>query len=421
MLRSVYHLENPIQPYAWGSRTAIPEILGLPTPSATPAAELWMGAHPKAQSKVLLPDGTTTLGELIQADPVAFLGRETVERFGPNLPYLFKILAAAAPLSIQAHPNRSQAKDGFERENRIGIPMDAPERNYKDPNSKPECICAITPFWAMRGFRDIPGICDYLKKYCPETGHELGENLLKRQRVNNLRRFFEDLMRMTGDRKQRLIEETVASSQGKFRGEPVADWVVRLSNAYPGDIGVLSPLFLNTICLNPGEAMFLPAGELHAYLEGVGIELMANSDNVLRGGLTPKHVAVDELIRVLTFSAGEPERLTPRPVSETEAVYPAPADAFRLSVIRTREGISHQPTGKRGGDLLLLLRGEAVIHTQKPAGEFAVARGQSVFIPAATGSYAIEGDAEIYRAGVPIDKPGWKNNLTFQDPVSTNG
>lgn len=404
MLQAIYPLENPIQPYAWGSRSAIPKILGLPSPSDEPAAELWMGTHPKAPSRVITPGGALSLTELIRGQPEACLGRDTLRDFGPDLPYLFKILAADAPLSIQAHPDGAQAAEGFDRETQAGIPLDAPERNYRDPNPKPECICALTPFWAMRGFRRVDDIGDLFMQYCPDAGQPLMNCLKSVSPAEGLREFFKQLMSLTEDVQKQLIAEVLSHIEKPGVSDSVSRWVDRLSEAYPGDIGVLSPLFLNTLRLEPGEAMYLPAGELHAYLEGVGVELMGNSDNVLRGGLTPKHVDVDELVRVLTFASGPPAVLTAQQVSATEWTYLTPADAFSLSIICIRHGTPHATEAKRSAEILLVLEGRATLHTQGPDSELTIGRGQSVFIPAATQSYSIEGESRIYKASVPLER-----------------
>ncbi|MFZ7125733.1 MAG: mannose-6-phosphate isomerase, class I [Desulfobacterales bacterium] len=398
-----YHLDNPIQNYAWGSRSAIPEILGLPSPADEPMAELWMGTHPKAPSTVRTPDGDVPLGRLIADSPEPILGAETVHRFGAELPYLFKILAAAAPLSIQAHPDAVQAASGFEDENRRGIPLDSPKRNYRDPNPKPECICALTPFWAMRGFRAPDAIRENLDRFCPREGERLIDALdTGRTASDSLRRFFENLMKADGDWKPRAIQEAVSSCRQHRADDAAAEWVVKLSDAYPGDVGVLSPLFLHTFRLEPGDAMFLPAGELHAYLEGVGIELMGNSDNVIRGGLTPKHVAVEELMRILTFGSERPEVLDPHPISETESEYPTPATQFKLSVIRVSGKTAHRSSRSRSVEILLVVNGTCRIESKSPGGEDELIKGDSVLIPAATAAYALKGNAVVYKASVPI-------------------
>ncbi|MCP3954606.1 MAG: mannose-6-phosphate isomerase, class I, partial [Desulfobacterales bacterium] len=273
-------LKNSVQEYAWGSKTAIAELLGQPDPSPVPQAELWMGAHPKAPSLVMTPDGDIPLNDFIADDPETVLGAATARRFENRLPYLFKILAAARPLSIQAHPDLEQARQGFERENRIGIDIKAPERNYRDASHKPECICALTDYWAMNGFRECRDIARRLQTLCPVTLKAIIDRTLLTDGSGDLRRFFEAVMTLETGTCRRVISEAMETLQTPPENDDVAIWINILQSVYPYDIGVLAPAILNLVCLKPGQAMYLPAGQLHAYLKGVGIELMANSDNV---------------------------------------------------------------------------------------------------------------------------------------------
>ncbi|MCB2148000.1 MAG: mannose-6-phosphate isomerase, class I, partial [Deltaproteobacteria bacterium] len=329
----IYRLENVVQPYEWGSRTAIADLLGQPSPAPEPQAELWMGTHPKGPSMVVAGDRKFPLQQLIDRHPVGILGRDVSMRYGTALPYLFKVLAAARPLSIQAHPGKRQAVEGFSRENREGKAMDAPDRNYRDDNHKPEIICALTPFWGLNGFRPAAAVVDLLAPVCPTALRDAFQDL-KRRQGKGVRNFFEAMMRLTTEKRK------VAAREVLNKAGPLADtslpcqWMVKLASAYPGDMGVLSPALLNLICLEPGQAMFLPAGQLHAYLDGVGIELMANSDNVLRGGLTPKHVDVPELLSVFRFEETPIKILEPVTVGPAESGYDCPAEEFSLTVIR---------------------------------------------------------------------------------------
>jgi mannose-6-phosphate isomerase len=289
-------LKNTIQEYAWGSPKAIPDLLGRRNPGNKPQAELWMGAHPKATSLVQYHGQWVSLLDLINKNPLDVLGKNAAKNFNNKLPYLFKVLAAAKPLSIQAHPNLNQAREGFQRENAQRIPLDAPHRNYRDANHKPECICALTQFWALSRFRRISGILSYLKKVCAHGLDAEIDNLKQQPTSDGLKRFYTALMTMDADRQNRIVAQALEQAQRFEAEDPVFNWMLKIADDYPKDIGVLAPILLNLICLEPGQALFLDAGELHAYLEGLGIELMANSDNVLRGGLTPKHVDVPELV-----------------------------------------------------------------------------------------------------------------------------
>ena len=395
-------LKNTIQEYAWGSTQAIPDLLGQRNPGNKPQAELWMGAHPKAPSLVQYHGQWVSLLDLINKNPVEVLGKNAAKNFNNKLPYLFKVLAAAKPLSIQAHPNVYQAREGFERENAQGIPLNAPYRNYRDAHHKPECICALTPFWALSRFRRISGILSYLKKVCAH-GLDAEINNLKQQPTSDgLKGFYTDLMTMDADRQNRIAAQALEQAQRFEAQDPVFSWMLKIAADYPNDIGVLAPILLNLICLEPGQALFLDAGELHAYLEGLGIELMANSDNVLRGGLTPKHVDVPELLRVLKFEDQDVFFLKPQEVVPNEFVYPSPAKEFELSVITLNSGAQYQSPAQRSVEILICTRGIVTLTDYGNQTETQLQQGVSALIPAAVERYAIKGEGTCYKAAVPI-------------------
>jgi len=285
-------LRNPIREYAWGSRTALAELLGQPSPSAQPQAELWMGAHPVAASDVRCDSHWVPLGDWIRRDPEAVLGPEVARRFAGELPFLLKVLAAAQPLSLQAHPDAARARAGFERENAAGIALDAPQRCYRDPSPKPELVCALTPFAALCGFRPIDDIVAQVDGLRARHLAGLMEPLRRDRSRENLRGFYRGLMELAASEAAEAVAEAVEAAASGYGDPEVRSWLRELGEAHPGDPGVLSPLFLNLLELRPGEALFLPAGELHAYLRGTAVEIMASSDNVLRGGMTEKHVDV---------------------------------------------------------------------------------------------------------------------------------
>ena len=399
-MKDIKVLTNVIHEYAWGSHTAIPELLGLQTPSDKPMAELWMGAHPKSPSKTDMNGAMVTLAELIKENPKDTLGNYAYNKFGSRLPYLFKVLAAGKPLSIQAHPNARQAQEGFERENRRAIPLDAGNRNYRDANHKPEYICALTDFWALCGFRRVEETLSYLADVCPKSLQRQRDDLTSRPDGSGLKGFFSSLMTLPGEDQQRAVEEAAGRSKRLGSKSPVFEWIVKLYHDYGCDIGVLSPIYLNLVCLKPGEALFLNAGELHAYLHGTGIELMANSDNVLRGGLTPKHVDVPELIRILTFEEKELEIIVPDAVSALEKVYPRKAEEFLLSVISIKTGDRYTASPNRTAEILLCVSGQALVSGEGSAGAVAVGKGASVFVPASAGRYSIKGEATMYKAAI---------------------
>ena len=380
--------------------TAIPELLGQEATTSRPQAELWMGAHPKAPSLVNLNGEWRSLLSLIEEDPEGVLGEAAAKEFHGRLPYLFKVLAAERPLSIQAHPSREQAQAGFRRENELGIPLDAPERNYRDDNHKPELICALSDFWAMCGFREVRDIITLLERACPETLAEEIAILQRQPDSVGLKQVYHSLLSLTQDRKRLVVEEAVRSARST--GSPEYEWLVKLADEYPGDIGVLSPLLLNLVCLKPGQAMFLPSGVLHAYLHGVGIELMANSDNVLRGGLTPKHVDVPELLKVLRFKEGVPEILAAIEMSSGGRSFTTPAEEFVLSVISLKSDVSYSSLGEKGIEIALCTEGEGTI--RDGVGDYVIVlkKGTSIVIPASVMGYEIRGDLTLYKAGVPV-------------------
>jgi len=397
----IFFLKNPVQEYAWGSKTAIADLLGGSAPTDTPQAELWMGAHPKAPSRVLLPDGAINLDRFIAADPAGVLGAETAARFENRLPFLFKVLAAAKPLSIQAHPNLKQAREGFARENAAGIDISAPDRNYRDANHKPECICALTDFWALNGFRDSGDMARQLTALCPRTLHELVARTLPENAAPDLRALFSAFLSLDADAGRDIIDEALTSLDTQPEMDAVGRWVKALQKEYSYNIGVLSPAMLNLVCLAPGQAMDLPAGQLHAYLEGVGIELMANSDNVLRGGLTPKHVDIPELMRVLNFEATTLDVLAPATVSATERVFRTTAHEFELSVITAKPERPHSNEQRNAVQILLCTDGRATVTRANDPNEMTVQKGSCLLIKAAATAFQIVGTATFYKAAVP--------------------
>jgi mannose-6-phosphate isomerase len=340
------------------------------------------------------------LNALIERYPREILGESAVRRFGPHLPFLFKVLAAAEPLSIQAHPDRDQARAGFDRENRAGISLDAPHRNYRDDNHKPEVICALTPFWGMNGFRPFDDLHRQLTRFCPESlAAPLG---LSPGTVppQDLKRLFNHILALKGREKELVIAQALEHARTKGADDPIARWLLKLEAAYPGDIGILTPIILNLVRLEPGQAMFLPAGQLHAYLEGTGIELMANSDNVLRGGLTPKHIDREELLRVLDFAPTETCIMSARAVSRSEVFYPTPAEEFSLSTINVTPGTAHEAPAEHGVEILLVTGGATTLESAR-TGNLPLSRGESVLVPAAAGAYRLVGRAEVFKATVP--------------------
>ena len=331
-------ITNTPRPYAWGSTTAIAQLLGHEA-SGSPEAELWLGAHPGSPSVILDPTqtgGATTLDEWIAADPQTTLGRFAASG---RLPFLLKVLAAGSPLSLQAHPTLEQARAGFARENARGIALDAPQRNYKDAFPKPELIYALSPsFDALCGFRPLEevralllaliGASLSLEDPQPQPLEDLLDSLWGSDVA--LTETFEWLIgQRTGV--ATLVSLVVTLAQRGVAGyEPEMATVVQLAANFPGDPGIVISLLLNRVTLAAGEALYLPAGNIHAYLGGLGVELMAASDNVLRGGLTPKHIDVPELLDVLDFTPVAVPYLQSTSPSEGVAAFTPDVSDFEL-------------------------------------------------------------------------------------------
>ncbi|MBY4837184.1 mannose-6-phosphate isomerase [Pantoea sp. DY-5] len=367
-------LNNSLQNYAWGSKTALTELYGIENPQGLPMAELWMGAHPKSPSNVEVNGEVRSLREVIDADKVAMLGKAVAERFG-ELPFLFKVLCADQPLSIQVHPSKAAAEQGFARENAAGIPLSAAERNYKDANHKPELVYALTPFQAMNGFRELHEIVSMLE---PVAGaHPQIAHFLENANEGNLAKLFATLLSLQDDAKSRAIG-VLKSALNAREGEP---WqtIKSIATDYPDDSGLFSPLLLNVITLQPGEAMFLFAETPHAYLKGVALEVMANSDNVLRAGLTPKFIDIPELLANLKFQAKPAATLLTQPQRDGETLnFPIPVEDFAFAI----HGLSAAPQAlaQNSAALLFCIEGQAVI--EKSGQQLVLKPGESCFVAA---------------------------------------
>ena len=389
----MYEIENVLRDYAWGSTTAIASLLGRQE-SGRPEAELWIGAHPDSPSVAHVPeDGTRSpLDALISSDPQHFLGAESISAFGPRLPFLAKILAAAQPLSLQVHPSLDQAREGFARENEGGLDPHAPNRNYKDDNHKPEMIFALTPFEALCGFRRAAETRKILQHVAgsfpdgqqpPAIVRALLDDLAGPDEGAGLRRAFERLI--TGG--QGVAEETALVVAALLSGAPLEPYqaelgtVISLNEKYPGDPGVLISLLLNRISLKPGEAVYLPSGNVHAYLHGLGVEVMASSDNVLRGGLTPKHVDVPELQRTIDFRPVAVPMLEAEKTVLDQELFRPPFKEFQLQRIELGPDSGPVPLAQAGAAVVIVVAG--AVYLDSPKGDLQLSRGGSAFIPAA--------------------------------------
>ncbi|WP_448856000.1 mannose-6-phosphate isomerase, class I [Corynebacterium camporealensis] len=394
-------LNSASRHYSWGSRTMIPELIGEPK-ADRPLAELWYGAHPAAPSTV----GEEPLNALIDAAPDTQLGQRVQADFGDRLPFLMKLLAAEEPLSLQAHPSKAQAEEGFARENEQGIDLSASNRNYKDDNHKPELIVALTEFYAMAGFRPLAQTRELFDALdCPDLARYQamlveGEDA----ESDNLRTLFTTWITIPSANRKQLINAIVDAAQKLLENLPADDWkaqvlgtIIDLDERYPDDVGVLGALLLNHIVLQPGEALFLAAGKLHAYVHGMGVEIMANSDNVLRGGLTPKFVDVPELVKVLDYVAIKDPRIhtqtgtSARVENGTCRAYPVPVDDFRLDCLEL-EANGTAAVAHDGPLVLLNTAGE----TELTSGENTetLRPGQAVWVPASDGEVTVNATAK---------------------------
>lgn len=378
-------LHPTVQHYAWGSLDGLARVLGR-APSGRPEAELWLGAHPHGPCRV---EGGASLEDVVAAAPEAALGAEVLARHGPQLPFLFKVLSAGAPLSLQAHPSLAQARAGFAREEAAGIPRDDGRRSYRDANHKPELLVALTPFSALCGFRAAEDTRARLAVLGLDAG-PLGERGLKA--------WCQWLWGLGPAEVRALVAALERACAAPPPGlEAECRWLAVLAGQYPSDAGVLVAVGLHLVELPPGRGLFLAAGTLHAHLAGTGLEVMAASDNVLRGGLTPKHVDVPQLLEVVHFAAGAPALVEARPsVAPGEWVYPAPAAEFRLSRCEVEGGLT---LPRRGPDVLLCLEGEV------SALGLTLTRGQAAFAAHAEGPLGLAGRGVVWRS--TVGGPSW--------------
>ncbi|HEX7660857.1 MAG TPA: mannose-6-phosphate isomerase, class I [Pseudonocardiaceae bacterium] len=382
-------LRNAIRPYAWGSRTVIAELQGRESPAPHPEAELWMGAHPDDPSTVIAPDGgERSLLDLIEADPVGQLGENCARQWGNRLPFLLKVLAAEEPMSLQAHPSAAQSREGFAREEAAGVPRQAPNRNYPDPCAKPELVCALSEFHVLAGFRDPRRTVALLEALDAPRLRPYVALLAGQPDANGLRGLFTTWITLPTAVYDSLLPEVLDAcvrhvrEHGQFALE--CRTILELGELYPGDPGVLAALLLNRLVLKAGEAVYLAAGNLHAYLRGTGVEILANSDNILRCGLTPKHVDVPELLRVVDFSNGDMPVLRGEEVARHLFSYHTDAPEFTLSRLEwdyapgDRDAVElHDP----GPQMLVCTAGTVLL--RGPDGcELKLGRGESAWVPA---------------------------------------
>jgi mannose-6-phosphate isomerase len=405
-------LRGAIRTYSWGSRTAIAEFTGRVVPAAHPEAELWFGAHPGDPAWLQTGGGEVSLLDTLSADPVGQLGAATRTRFGDALPFLVKVLAADEPLSLQAHPSAVQAVEGYRKEENLGVPVTSPIRNYRDTSHKPELLVALLPFEALAGFRSPARTVELLTALAVSDLDPFIDLLNDQVDADGLRALFTTWITAPQPDIDALVPSVldgairyISSGATEFATE--VKTVLELGERYPGDAGVLAALLLNRINLAPGEAIFLPAGNLHTYLCGTALEIMANSDNVLRGGLTAKHVDVPELLRILDFAPTTEAALRPAIHCDgPELVYDAPADEFRVSAVildGDRVGREVQlPCGNDGPQILLCTEGSATVLGD--SGVSTLHRGTAAWVAAEDGPVRVVATqpTKLFRATVGL-------------------
>jgi mannose-6-phosphate isomerase len=410
-------LRPVVRPYAWGSRHAIAELQGRPVPAPGPEAELWIGGHPASPSGLDRDAQATTLDKVIAADPQAELGAACVARFGPRLPFLLKVLSADMALSIQVHPSRAQAEAGFRAENERGLAPDDPARNYVDDWPKPELLYALTPFEVLAGARPPHDAAAFLRALSVDQLRPLATQLAAAPNAaassappapssssvpsdGVIASVLGTILEWPAAGRPALIAAVVAAAAGlALAVGPYAEAAaaaVRIAADHPGDIGVVASLLLQHAVLAPGQAMFVPAGGLHAYLKGTGLELLANSDNVVRAGLTAKHLDVPELLKLLDPSVAVPV-LSPQRLADGITWFDTPAPEFRLYLIELTGSTLTLPG--QGPRVVLCTEGSATLRTgqapSEPGHAIELSRGESCFIAAADGPVRATGRAHL--------------------------
>jgi mannose-6-phosphate isomerase len=389
---TVYPLTGVVRPYAWGSHTAIAELQGRPAPTEAPEAELWLGAHPGDPSTVHTQSGQVSLAKLIADDPKQQLGEQVAATFGPRLPFLLKVLAAEQPLSLQAHPDLDYAREAFARQQADP----ALPKNYTDANHKPEMLVALTPFEALCGFRSPKAAAESLHSFAIPALAAVEKSLHE----GDLSAAVQTLLTWPEDDRAPLIEAVVAAAATHPDDESCA-LVTDLATHYPGDPGVLVALLLNHVRLQPGEAIWMPAGNLHAYLKGTGVELMAASDNVLRGGLTPKRVDVAELLKVLRFEVLDDPILKPTEVAPGILTWQVPVPDFvlyRADLDGTRPPTEIPAEGPR---IILTFTGDLFAGESIDGTPIELPRGAAAYAPADAGKIKLAGTGQAFIAAVP--------------------
>ncbi|MDO4666050.1 MAG: mannose-6-phosphate isomerase, class I [Actinomycetaceae bacterium] len=397
----MFPLIHPLSPrfrhYSWGSFQALPGLLGQEATGA-PVAEVWYGAHPGESSMA----GAVALDQYIAENPRRALGKDVVERFGKRLPFLVKYIAPARPLSVQVHPTRQKAAQGFAEENQRGLPLDSPQRNYKDDNHKPEMLMALTKFEAVAGFRAPRKARQVLAGLEAPLAKKLYEILDYQLNARGIKRIANYLMDPYSRPHPEEVREVAKActkriAQGTTPSMRADSIAVSLEKEYPGDPGAVLSLLLNPVTLRPGETLFIPAGHIHAYISGMGIEIMANSDNVLRAGLTSKHVDASEMLRCTDFSAAPPMRIAPEWVDQNTRVFYAPVDDFELSLTDLTPDFSAIP----GQGPRILTPTDGQVEIREGDATSILRRGQACFVDAGNCPLQVRGRGVLAQIDVP--------------------
>jgi mannose-6-phosphate isomerase len=395
---SVYKLKGKVQHYQWGGFDFIPDLLGIEK-SGQPHAEYWMGAHPAQPAEVEVHGELKKLNELIEADKTHVLGNAVATRF-ESLPYLLKVLDVRQMLSIQVHPDKASAAAAFDEENKQGIPPDAPHRNYKDRNHKPELMVALSDFWLLHGFKPVDLLRETLESV---PDFKFLESTFEKEGYQGL---YKTVMTMPQEQVNAVLQPLLARllplyENGELPKDSEDFWAARAAQTFcknnTYDRGIFSIYFFNLVHLKTGEGIYQAAGLPHAYLEGQNVEIMAASDNVLRAGLTDKHIDIRELMKHVRFGPTTP-RVLPD-TGEREMVYKSPAAEFELSRFVLRPGETFEIRATTA-EMLLQTAGTATV--QAPDAVLHLKRGEAALVAADTPvKLAGESDAQLFRATVP--------------------
>ncbi len=399
---TIRKLSGVVQNYAWGSHSEIAHFQGRSVPTEAPEAEVWFGAHPRAPSTIEVDGTCHKLDAFIQESPNRELGNDVMRRYA-RLPFLLKILAVDQPLSIQLHPSHEQAQKGFQRERSLGISSDDPRANYRDDWPKPELLCPLTEFEVLCGFRPIEELISLFGTLGGECFEAAKETLKSSPNAQGLRQVATAWLNAAGDAKSALFDAAIeaysrVSTPASFPENDVST-ILDLAQRYPGDMGVIVTSLLRHLVLSPAMGLFVPAGVLHAYLRGFAIEVMANSDNVLRGGLTPKHVDVVELLGLTNFNSDRPLIVPLQERWPLEKNFVTDASQFAVSRIDIENHVSWCATKRSGPEMLLCVKGNlSVIGTLEE--QLELARSECAWISADEDVYCVSGAGQAFRVQV---------------------